>query len=217
MAENPPSAGDTDPDPEAADPLQLTPQSVTQAVERRKAILLSVWGGIPEFHRPDLLVRHSQLITPNYPWQDGEEDSLKPPYINLEDMCKVEPLLLMLNSRATVGSIPKTRTNAQRWDKTGRDYSPGEGLWVLEVQAFRYEFLRMCCEDILHDAESLVISSYEALYKAPEKANFDRLEYLVRAVERLLDKDSQPTLSFGIPQDDLLWGAVIRNTVLKAI
>lgn len=100
----------------------------------------------------------------------------------------------------------KARTRLLRW----RDVSPGEGLWILEIQDRIYQFLIDACRGILHDtdltiakllstpeepepiivtssykgdavATSLVTLRYEATYHVPSQLNIGRLQDLINA------------------------------------
>ncbi|KAI1476990.1 hypothetical protein F4774DRAFT_391046 [Daldinia eschscholtzii] len=58
-------------------------------------MLLGLWSDMPLSHRPDLAVYRNPVPI--------KEMSMSPfmwPYINLEDLCKTEPLLLMVQARA---------------------------------------------------------------------------------------------------------------------
>lgn len=100
----------------------------------------------------------------------------------------------------------KARKCLLRW----RDVSPGEGLWILEIQDRVYQFLLDVCRQILHDtdlaiatllarpeepepvvitanklgdglATSLITLRYEAAYNVPSKLNIGRLQDLIAA------------------------------------
>ncbi|KAI2640634.1 hypothetical protein GGS26DRAFT_586636 [Hypomontagnella submonticulosa] len=63
---------------------------------KRKALLLQVWPGMPSSHRPEIELWRTKF-------EPGSSLDLSPfkwPYMNLEDLSKTEPLLLLLNSRA---------------------------------------------------------------------------------------------------------------------
>ncbi|KAI0842201.1 hypothetical protein F5Y06DRAFT_307007 [Hypoxylon sp. FL0890] len=70
---------------------------------KRKALLLEAWPSMAPTRRADLDLWRSEHFKTT-PIEEGKVDEiLEPflwPYINLEDMCKLEPLLMMLNSRA---------------------------------------------------------------------------------------------------------------------
>lgn len=61
---------------------------------KRKKLLLSVWPNMPSLHRPDIAV-YRELV----PIEEWGISPFMWPYINLEDLCRTEPLLLILNSR----------------------------------------------------------------------------------------------------------------------
>ncbi|KAI0853515.1 hypothetical protein F5Y00DRAFT_224860 [Daldinia vernicosa] len=226
--------------------------------ERRDA-LNQAWGLSPPMaleHRPDLthlkhqctgLVCNEGNITnvskrPHFLW----------PNINLEDLSKTEPFLLLLNARGRnppstfafaeleplvfgikSGSLrippflngwnmkftgrdgPDTYGELVSWEddpdarqrlQRRRDVSPGEGLWILEIQDRLYRFLLDACKIILHDldledrqsrvepkppvsiakykgdvATSLIFSQYESIYLVPAKFDIGRLQNLVGA------------------------------------
>ncbi|OTA64664.1 hypothetical protein K449DRAFT_459083 [Hypoxylon sp. EC38] len=70
---------------------------------KRKALLLEAWPNMSAMHCPDVARWMSKSPGPT-PIPEGRHDKfLEPflwPYINLEDMCKTDSLLSMLNSRA---------------------------------------------------------------------------------------------------------------------
>lgn len=71
---------------------------------KRREILLSVWPGMAVDHRPDhvLVRKHHQGLSTGikFPVSDVPVyDMFMMPYINQQDMCRAEPLLLMMNAR----------------------------------------------------------------------------------------------------------------------
>lgn len=65
---------------------------------KRRVVLLGAWPKMASDHRPDLeLVRRQK---PGQTFTGIERDAFLMPFINLRDLSKTEPLLLMLNSRA---------------------------------------------------------------------------------------------------------------------
>lgn len=101
---------------------------------------------------------------------------------------------------------PEARSRLLR----SRDVSPGEGLWILEIQDRLYQFLVNACRGILHDtdltiaaisnvseapeptvptanrkgdalASSLMTLRYESTYCVPSKINLSRLQDIVAA------------------------------------
>ncbi|KAI0105998.1 hypothetical protein F4814DRAFT_81233 [Daldinia grandis] len=97
---------------------------------------------------------------------------------------------------------PDARQRLQRH----RDVSPGEGLWILEIQDRLYKFLLDTCKIILHDldlkdnqvqveskppasiakykddvATSLIFSQYKSIYHVPAKFDIRRLQSLIGA------------------------------------
>ncbi|KAI1382301.1 hypothetical protein F4677DRAFT_21914 [Hypoxylon crocopeplum] len=206
---------------------------------------------MPLLHRPDVEIWKKQIQDP-VPIEQLETAPFMWPYINVEDLCKTEPLLLMLNSRARhtpdtfasfdcsstdfgarTGCIAAATTEEDYYilfdkvretygqlvpcgdedvlvtDPGRRYFSPGDGLWILEIQARIHEFLVKCCVWILHDVSSgmllgdglqgkpeppmlssstnaegikfLAISSFESQYKAPAEMDLRRLESIVEA------------------------------------
>lgn len=140
------------------------------------------------------------------------------PHLNLEDLCKTEPLLLLINARGrnspamfafadlepalfgfVMGAVPSPPflnrynmrftccDNPESYGKLvswaddpeacrrlyrGRDTSPGEGLWILDIQDRLYKFLVATCRLILHDipldnADELLARPVEAVRPAP--------------------------------------------------
>ncbi|KAI1407868.1 hypothetical protein F5Y13DRAFT_205668 [Hypoxylon sp. FL1857] len=70
---------------------------------KRKALLLQAWPDMSVMHRPDVEVWRSESLNLAQVEEEELDKLLEPflwPHLNLEDMCKTEPLLLMLNSRA---------------------------------------------------------------------------------------------------------------------
>ncbi|KAF3069857.1 hypothetical protein GL218_07820 [Daldinia childiae] len=225
----------------------------------RRDVLNQAWGLSPPMapeHRPDLthlkhqcigLVCNEGNITnvskrPHFLW----------PNINLEDLSKTEPFLLLLNARGRnppstfafaeleplvfgikSGSLrippflngwnmrftgrdsPGTYGELVSWEDDPdarqrlhrrRDVSPGEGLWILEIQDRLYQFLLDTCMMILHDldpedkqsqvepkppvsitkykgdvATSLLFSQYESIYHVPANFDIKRLQSLIGA------------------------------------
>lgn len=100
---------------------------------------------------------------------------------------------------------------AYRRLQIGRDTSPGEGLWILEIQERLYKFLVNICKLILHDQRlddhdrllaqpvapepplptanghgqdigtSLIITRYESAYHVPAKLDIRRLQNLIES------------------------------------
>lgn len=65
---------------------------------KRRSVLLGAWPQMASDHRPDVeLVRRKK---PGQIFTGVERDAFLMPFINLQDLSKTEPLLLMLNSRA---------------------------------------------------------------------------------------------------------------------
>lgn len=176
---------------------------------KRKQALQTAWASIsdrspppmPEMHRPDVFFLRNlckgeagcRCGTP----QKGKRHLFLWPRLNLEDLAKLEPLLLLLNARGRnspptfafadlqpvyfglrcghlshppyldmynmlftgqegpelYGKIVswKEDPGAYRRLHLGRDTSPGEGLWVLEIQERLYSFLVNICQVILYD------------------------------------------------------------------
>lgn len=99
---------------------------------------------------------------------------------------------------------PQGCSRLHRW----RDVSPGEGLWILEIQDRLYQFLIDACRAILHDTDltpatiaalpevpepalptanskgdalagSLMTLRYESTYHVPSKFNLSRLQDII--------------------------------------
>ncbi|KAL7629229.1 hypothetical protein AAE478_000749 [Parahypoxylon ruwenzoriense] len=66
---------------------------------KRRALLRKVWPTIPVSRRPDFTA-YNAYTKNSVNVKDADTTPFKWPYINLDDMSKTEPLLLMLNSRA---------------------------------------------------------------------------------------------------------------------
>lgn len=65
---------------------------------KRRSVLLGVWPQMASDHRPEVeLVRRQK---PGQVFMGVERDAFLMPFINLQDLSKTEPLLLILNSRA---------------------------------------------------------------------------------------------------------------------
>lgn len=74
---------------------------------KRRAILLRLWPGMPVDHRPDQVAYQKSLRDQpvrgiKYPVAEGSPHHaiFMMPYINQQDLCRAEPLLLMVNARA---------------------------------------------------------------------------------------------------------------------
>ncbi|KAI0012121.1 hypothetical protein F4779DRAFT_634663 [Xylariaceae sp. FL0662B] len=70
-----------------------------KATPKRTALLLQAWPNMPRSHRPDIAA-WKQETKPSTRSKGRDTTPFMWPYINIEDLCKTEPLLLMLNSRA---------------------------------------------------------------------------------------------------------------------
>ncbi|ROW08476.1 hypothetical protein VMCG_03021 [Cytospora schulzeri] len=176
---------------------------------KRREMLQSAWAStdspplppLPAEHRPGM--RHMLHRCSGHVCRHDEHAPEQKrhlfmwPRLNMEDMCKTEPLLLLINARGrnspamfafadlepahfgiVVGGIPSPpfldkhsmvftgRNNpgtygelvsweddpeAYRRLHNGRDTSPGEGLWILEIQDRLYKFLVAMCKLVLHD------------------------------------------------------------------
>ncbi|XXG94769.1 hypothetical protein Hte_001027 [Hypoxylon texense] len=202
---------------------------------KRKAVLLEAWLNMPEHHRPDLVAWTAEPQD-EVPIQDQDPAPFLWPHINLEDLCKTEPLLLMLDSRAKGAPqdfLPKDlepTTFAYQMglieevllpsyymtfdhlsgESYGRIHStvppskvsvtPGEGLWLLEIQARLYEFLAVCCHLILHDISldfSKPTTSPPTQTEPPmvlSKSNIDGIEYRTIALFEAPYKAPPPPL-----------------------
>lgn len=71
---------------------------IKKSKPKRREIILGAWPGMAADHRPDLVLmkRHK----PGQVFEGEERDAFLWPWINQHDLCKNEPLLLMLNARA---------------------------------------------------------------------------------------------------------------------
>ncbi|KAI2782676.1 hypothetical protein F4815DRAFT_462261 [Daldinia loculata] len=128
---------------------------------------------------------------------------------------RVPPFLNGWNMRFTGRDSPDTYGELVSWEDDPdarqqlhrrRDVSPGEGLWILEIQDRLYQFLLDTCKIILHDldledkqsqaepkppvsiakykgdiATSLIFSQYESIYHVPAKFDIRRLQRLIGA------------------------------------
>ncbi|KAI1383317.1 uncharacterized protein F4822DRAFT_420185 [Hypoxylon trugodes] len=271
---------------------------------KRKALLLEAWPNMPPMHRPEVALWR-RLHNEYSPHTQADAEDLTPfwwPHINLEDLCKTEPLLLMLNGRGT--NPPDTfvyadygsssfavRTNlikavylprhsmlfrgriteetygqlyywddddeAMKTDPTRAMINPSIGLWILEIQDRLYDFLVKCCTLILHDmpndvlvpvtgvmrirpelpilsakissesVESLAISAFEDLFKAPRDTDFDRIEALLRAQKASAedhlfalkedpDAEGKTHPVFDESELDFLWARIWRLVMIEA-
>ncbi|KAI1415065.1 hypothetical protein F5Y13DRAFT_187750 [Hypoxylon sp. FL1857] len=199
---------------------------------KRHDALRRAWGSSPPIatkHRPDVgCVRNQHRnIGP------AERSYFMWPTINLEDLGKTEPLLLLLNSRgryppstfaftdlehamfgyrvgAMIGPPFLDRWNMRFIGRNSANLSPGEGLWLLEIQDRLYQFLLDICKIILHDMDlgdehlqalpiieepplptdnhngdaattSLMITRYEAAYHIPSKLDVRKIKSLIDA------------------------------------
>ncbi|OTA94141.1 hypothetical protein M434DRAFT_30313 [Hypoxylon sp. CO27-5] len=187
----------------------------------RHSVLKRAWGSSPPMatkHRPDVVDIRSRRV------QSVERSHFMWPHINLEDLEKTEPLLLLLNARgrnspstfaftdlehAMFGYREDDNDAYQRLQNC-RDLSPGEGLWVLEIQDRLYQFLLEICKEILHDLDledeqlrtfpipeepalptnsrignaltkSLMVTRYEATYHLPSRLDVRRIQSLISA------------------------------------
>ena len=67
--------------------------------EQRKKMLLSAWPNMPTAHRPDFQALQRESTAQRRGGTKVRDEFLFP-YLNLEDLLKTKPLLLLLNSRA---------------------------------------------------------------------------------------------------------------------
>ncbi|KAI1083125.1 hypothetical protein F5B20DRAFT_528684 [Whalleya microplaca] len=72
---------------------------VKKSRPKRRALLLEAWPNMPQSHRPDIAAWKREGKQSNWT-RDRDATPFMWPHINLEDLSKTEPLLLMLNSRA---------------------------------------------------------------------------------------------------------------------
>ncbi|KAL9628666.1 MAG: hypothetical protein Q9204_005747, partial [Flavoplaca sp. TL-2023a] len=77
---------------------------------QRRAILIKVCPGIPPMHRPDFVALRKGCRRDELPF--SLEIALRLPYINLEDLCKPDRLMLFLGSRSN--KLPAMFTNMDR-------------------------------------------------------------------------------------------------------
>lgn len=240
---------------------------------KRRELLLTIWPNMTKDHRPDLALEekwyrkmnstgHANKLLQGSPkqrelYEGSQREALLMPHINLHDLTKTEPLLLMINGRARQTphafskrdlqlSTIKMWMTERRWLKgyimdfdrrqsvpeeygelregdvnffpsaTGADpriaggtISPGDGLWVLEIQDRTYKFLLDAVQRILHDIPigdltgpkypvqpepslpsansredgvvSLASTNLEAIYSSPGQMDLHRLQLLVTA------------------------------------
>ncbi|KAI8961145.1 hypothetical protein F5Y11DRAFT_240830 [Daldinia sp. FL1419] len=128
---------------------------------------------------------------------------------------RVPPFLNGWNMRFTGRDGPDTYGELVSWEDDPdahqrlhrrRDVSPGEGLWILEIQDRLYRFLLDTCKSILRDfgtedeqrqtvsespapitklkgdvATSLLFSQYESIYHVPREFDIQRLRNLIKA------------------------------------
>ncbi|KAF4841154.1 hypothetical protein CGCSCA4_v009706 [Colletotrichum siamense] len=66
---------------------------IKKSKSKRRGVLLAAWPGMSEYHRPDFAAFRKK--------RSGEQarEACLWPHINLEDLSKTEPLLLLINSR----------------------------------------------------------------------------------------------------------------------
>lgn len=228
---------------------------------KRRAILQSAWG--KEFkpmatgHRPDIAHIMSGCCLEGLRMSHRDTPAIRQFFlwssINLEDLCNLEPILLLLNARGRnppskfafadlqpamchmkMGNLPPPlfldgwsmsfiedgpleygrlvswEGNADAYErlKKGLDVSPGEGIWLLEIQEQLYKFLVKVCEGILYDIPldplaltnapikpepplptinrrrstsggSDTTSRYEEIYHVPAKFDLRRLQTMI--------------------------------------
>jgi hypothetical protein len=165
----------------------------------RKQLLEASWNDVPQHCRPDLASwrRHESDKTPG--WTDQEREGFMWPHVNVEELAKARPLLLLLHSRSNnapgvfaeadldstklgkscLALMPKylnkysmfftQQDNAETYGRlvswedieaqglVGLDNQgthPGEGLWVLTIQARLYAFLVDVARRILAQREA---------------------------------------------------------------
>lgn len=246
-----------------------------KSIPKRRELLLTTWPGMNRDHRPDLSLDKKKtydLTTWKEEWkglqqgtprqhqmyEGSQREALLMPYINLHDLTKKEPLLLMINARARQPphafskrdlqlstplppgvtqhrnlrgyvmdldgqqSVPETYGELRKGEfkffltATGIDtrlsagrLSPGDGLWVLEIQDRIYKFLLDTVQRIFHDIPpsdligpryktqpepllpsancrehglvSLANTNLEAMYCTPGQMDLDRLHLLMTA------------------------------------
>lgn len=220
---------------------------------------------MPRIHCPDVdyLRRRCNPLEDIYNCgivDEGKRHLFLWPRMNLEDLTKFEPLLLLLNARGrnspptfafadletvhfgvrvdqmshppyldmysmvftgqespeVYGQLVSLEEDPTAYHRLhlGRDTSPGEGLWILEIQRRLYRFLVNICHDIVHDQQvedndrllaqpvapepalptanahaqdigtSLMITRYESAYHIPAKLDIRRLQNLVESKQR---------------------------------
>ncbi|KAL9595577.1 MAG: hypothetical protein Q9219_006373, partial [cf. Caloplaca sp. 3 TL-2023] len=85
-----------------------------KTIVQRKELLSRVWSRMPEIHRPDLALLRTERKTKGFHQkpQFTSDSHLRFPHINLEDLSKFRPLVLLLSSRSR--HFPSTFVNADR-------------------------------------------------------------------------------------------------------
>ncbi|KAJ4423897.1 hypothetical protein N0V82_001483 [Gnomoniopsis sp. IMI 355080] len=241
-----------------------------KSTTKRKQVLQSAWTAtsdpapepMAEMHRPDWYYLRNMCDFKigcfcGQPIEEKKRHLFFWPRLNLEDLTKFEPLLLLLNARGrhtpstfafsdlepvyfglrvdrlshprfldmysmafTGLETPELYGQLVSWEEDpgayrrlqiGRDVSPGEGLWILEIQERLYRFLVNICKTILHDqpiadhdrllsqpvapepplptangheqdiGTSLMITRYESAYHVPAKLDIRRLQTLIES------------------------------------
>ncbi|KAH8764833.1 hypothetical protein F5883DRAFT_421407 [Diaporthe sp. PMI_573] len=224
---------------------------------KRRGLLLTTWPNMARDHRPDIALKTFRRPRQLSLYEGRQREALLMPYINLHDLTKTEPLLLMINARARWppqtfskrdlqlstqsfdltkwrllegysmdmdGRKPVPETYGKLQERPTKDYSavlgvdprladgtisPGDGLWILEIQDRIYKFLLDTVQHILHDIPlgdltgpkyniqpepplpsansredgviSLAGTNLEAMYSSPGQMDLRRLQLLVTA------------------------------------
>ncbi|KAI2629626.1 hypothetical protein GGR54DRAFT_585868 [Hypoxylon sp. NC1633] len=134
---------------------------VQKSKAKRKAILLQAWPEMPLSHTPDVEVWNANLHS-DTPTEELNNAAFKWPWMNLEELCKTEPLLLMLKFRGR-----NSPANFTRFDRTRTQF--GQRIQLIQLLTTAKEHTM-----ILKDAKTP--EEYWQLYAATEEKDVPEVD-----------------------------------------
>ncbi|OAQ99017.1 hypothetical protein LLEC1_01157 [Akanthomyces lecanii] len=182
--------------------------------QQRLQILLKAWPGMPASHRPDFEAFRKEskeqrergtaykdhFMWPYINQEDLSQPKLLPLMLNSRGRHPPPAFAAADNESLHLGFVSRAlattaegygkllewddHPDAFDWMHTRKQFLPGEGLLVLEVQARLLKFLIDCCHEILHEipAADLLSDAYPNQPEPPLKTDVDASGFTSLAV-----------------------------------